>query len=311
MPPSPNSSLDRFVQLAILAIVLTAVGAGGARAESAADDSWCGGGWKGWKILGPSPASSDLYNGLLWFGGAAGLSAGVDEKTRWTSLNDFDEDARDALRLDTANGREKANTASDALLGLSFGLPALALGKALFAERDCEKAYDMATDLAETIGLITLLTEATKLAAGRERPYGLECDGTPPSDARCGSDERSRSFFSGHAALAGAGAGLTCSYAIKRNLWGESTTARAIPCVLGAGLAATTGLLRVVGDKHWTTDVIVGLTVGAVVGYFDTWGPFDLLRFEVPSGNRGASAQGIIIPWTGAGVRGVMLSIRF
>jgi len=294
-----------------LALVIAMLGASGARAGSASGRSWCAGNGRGWKILGPSPASSDLYNGLLWIGGAGGIALGADAKFHWTHVDDFDKSARNSLRLGTASARERANRASDALLGLSFGLHALAIGQTLFVGRDCDEAYDMATDLVESVGLVTLLVESTKFLAGRERPFGLECDGTPPDDAHCGGDSRKQSFFSGHAALSAAGAGVTCAYALERNAWGETTLGRVVPCALGIGLAASTAMMRVAGDKHWVTDVVTGLAVGAVVGYFDTWGPFDLLHFEVPARGPLPRAEGVILPWTGGGVLGTRLALRF
>lgn len=258
-----------------------------------------------------SEAGSDLYNAVLWMGGAAAVEFGTTPETRWTRRNSFDDDLRSGLRAGSSSSRNGAKTASDVMLGLSAGLmPLVSIGKTL-SERDCLEAYDMATDAAESITLTLFLTEATKAIAGRERPYVEECDGSPPSDASCRDSDRKQSFFSGHASLAGAGAGLACAYAIKRKTWGETTAAQAVPCALGAGAAVTTGVLRIVADKHWGTDVIVGLAVGATVGYFDTWGPFDLLRFEAQSDDLAWDVRGIVLPYAADGELGVRLGLSF
>jgi hypothetical protein len=258
-----------------------------------------------------SKASMDLYNAALWMGGAAAAEFGTNEKTRWSSTNSFDNDIRSGFRGGSPSARNDADTASDVMLGMSIGLmPLVSIGKTL-SERDCHQAYDMATDAIESITLTLFLTEATKVIAGRERPYVQECDGSPPRDARCGNPDRKQSFFSGHASLAAAGAGLTCSYAVKRKTWGESGTAQALPCVLGIGAALTTGALRLVADKHWGTDVLVGFAVGGTVGYFDTWGPFDLLRFEVESDDHAWDLRGVILPYAGDGQIGARLGFSF
>jgi hypothetical protein len=258
-----------------------------------------------------SKASTDLYNAGLWMGGAAAVEFGATPKTRWTRENSFDNDIRDSFRAGSETSREDAGTASDVLLGVTAGLlPLVSIGKTL-SERDCHEAYDMATDLAESVTLTLFLTEATKAIAGRNRPYVQDCDGSPPGDADCGDDGRKQSFFSGHSSLAAAGAGLSCSYAIKRKTWGDGRAAQIIPCALGVGAAVTTGALRIVADKHWGTDVIVGLAVGATVGYFDTWGPFDLLRFEARSDDLVWDVRGVVLPYAGDGEVGVRLGLSF
>ncbi len=196
------------------------------------------------------------------------------------------------------------------MLGLAAGaMPLVSIGKVL-ADRDCLEAYDMATDAAESMALTLFITEATKSIAGRDRPFARGCRDSPPRDALCNSD-RKQSFFSGHASLAGAGAGLSCAYAFKRKTWGDEPAARIAPCAVGAGLALATGALRIVADKHWGTDVIVGLVVGASVGYFDTWGPFDLLSFEVESHDPAHGIRGIVLPYAAGGEVGLRMALSF
>ena len=137
------------------------------------------------------------------------------------------------------------------------------------------------------------------------------CDNDSPP-GKCNDSDRKQSFYSGHAALAATGAGLTCSYAIKRKTFGDSAASQALPCLLGSGLAITTGALRIIADKHWGTDVLVGLGIGATVGWFDTWGPFDLLRFEVDSSHAaGGKMRGIVLPYAGNGEIGARVGMRF
>jgi hypothetical protein len=258
-----------------------------------------------------SDASKDLYNSLLWLGGTSALNFGAKPTRRWSGTNDFDEEIRDGLRGNSVSSRESAALASDLLLGFTAGLMPIAAISRPLLEGDCEEAYDMATDALESVALTLFVTEAVKVVAGRERPYVGACDGTPPSDAECGKRDRFASFFSGHSSVAAAGAGVSCAFAIRRDTWGDSATAQALPCMLGVGAAIATGTLRIVADRHWGTDVLVGLGLGATIGYLDTWGPFDYLQFEVETSDRSRQVKGMVLPYAGDGALGVRIALTF
>ena len=245
-----------------------------------------------------SEGSIDFYHGLSYMLGAGAIRLWGNPSDRWTGDNGFDNGFRGSFRYSSTQARERADLASDFTLGLSAGLlPAASIGAAYYRNRDCVETWEMIGDTTERLGLTIFLTEAVKLAAGRERPYVRGCDQlNPPDDARCDTEDRNRSFWSGHASLAAAGAGLSCSFAIERNAWGSSTTARAVPCVVGGALAVTTGLLRVSSDRHWGTDVLAGFVTGALVGYLDPIGPLDWLRYEKRDANGRIQAAGMVMP---------------
>ena len=263
------------------------------------------------EALFKSKAGTDLYNAALWLGGSAGVSLSSSHKIHWSKVNGFDDGIRDGLRAGSRSARKDADFASDILLGIGVGIvPAISIGKVLFSH-DCHIAYDMLTDAVESIALTTFSTQDTKIVSGRTRPYAEDCSGPLLGSSLCGKSDINRSFFSGHASLAATGAGLSCAYAMKRKTWGEGRTARFLPCALGASVAVTTGVLRVVADKHWTSDVIIGLMVGGAVGYFDTWGPFDWLRFELESDDMALQAKGVLLPYASGGEIGLALGIAF
>jgi hypothetical protein len=296
--------------LPLVAILVTSTANAGSNADSETRERFCARPFT-MESFFRSEASEDLYNAALWVGGTAAIQFGTTPESRWTRENGFDDGIRDGLRGGSESTRDSADVASDVMLGVSAGLiPLLSIGKTLYG-RDCHAAFDMATDAAEAIGLTLLLTSSAKALGGRERPYVNECDGSPPGDASCSDPDRKQSFFSGHASMAATGAGLSCSYAIKRQTWGEGRVARFTPCALGIGAAITTGALRIVADKHWGSDVLVGLVVGAAVGYFDTWGPFDLLRFEAESQSLGWNVRGIALPYAVDGEFGVRMALTF
>lgn len=297
--------LRRLVTLGIAAAVL--FGSGAALADGRDRSGGC-------RLLGDDPnglaadANLDLYNGLFFAAVGAGVSFGGEPAQQWSNVNNFDDEARGALRGSTAGSRRRADLASDLTLVASLGLmPTLSIGVQYARTGDCAESWDMATDLAESFGLALALTESIKLASGRERPFAKFCGPSAPSDASCRGGDRFRSFVSGHAAFAATGAGLTCAWSVRRRAWGDGLAARAAPCGLGMGLALATAGLRVNADRHWMTDVIAGFAIGSAVGWFDTWGPFDLLRFgEDDRGGSGRPAFfGFVVPGVVEGAPGV------
>ena len=65
--------------------------------------------------------------------------------------------------------------------------------------------------------------------------------------------------------MRGPSAAVTCSHHLNLPLYGEDTAA--VPCATGFLMAGMTGALRMVGDKHYLTDVLVGAVVGTAVGF--------------------------------------------
>jgi hypothetical protein len=120
--------------------------------------------------------------------------------------------------------------------------------------------------LAKNLGLIALEAYSytglssfvsTEISA-RARPDS-QC-----TNGNCKAD--TQSFFSGHAAIAATGAGLVCANHSRIALYG-STWADASICALSAVNALATAFTRVVADRHYASDVIVGTGVGFGIGY--------------------------------------------
>jgi len=260
-----------------------------------------------------SDASIDVYNGLTWLGGAGAISFLSDPSRRWTHVNGFDSGIQDGLRLDSSQARQDADSASDFALAFNVAvLPAAAIGASFARRHDCIETWEMFGNAVESVSLALFVAEGIKQITGRERPFGDRCRRDPPHDANChDGDDRHSSFVSGHATLAAAGAGVTCRFALARDAFGASPAARAGPCALGVATALVAGTLRVASDRHWGTDVLVGFGLGALIGSFDTWGPFDWLRIERRDAKGEISARGGVLPWASDGRFGARLALVY
>jgi membrane-associated phospholipid phosphatase len=114
----------------------------------------------------------------------------------------------------------------------------------------------------EALAVSDLLTEGTKVAAARQRPYAHFASETGASSPGQPSGAN-QSFVSGHSsgavslvvAMARTCRLDDCSY--EKTLW-----------VIGGPLAISTMWLRMAADKHYATDVLAGAGLGAAVGWW-------------------------------------------
>jgi membrane-associated phospholipid phosphatase len=118
----------------------------------------------------------------------------------------------------------------------------------------------------QALGIELLVTSIVKIGVGR--PYPLD-GGDPNAPDRLGHPEYARQFHpfgsvwpvpawpSGHtSATTAVAAALAASYPDR--LW---------VAVVGYSLALAVGVGLVVGDRHWTSDVVAGSLMGHAIGY--------------------------------------------
>jgi membrane-associated phospholipid phosphatase len=181
----------------------------------------------------------------------------------------FDSDVRSALRANTLADRYVFRDASDVGLSLAVSWPfvADALTTAWWYRGSREVAQEMALINLQTLAISGALQGATNVLVSRERPFGQGCGkGELPSDAiDCVNSFHYRSFFSGHSAFSFTGAALICVHHLENELLGGPWDA--ISCAGGYAVAATTATFRVVADVHYASDVLLGATVGTLVGF--------------------------------------------
>jgi membrane-associated phospholipid phosphatase len=185
---------------------------------------------------------------------------------RWTGGILFDDAVRDAVRLRSPGARDAVRGLSDIMAtstaALAVGLDALAVP--LFRGRS-DIAWQLVLMDAEAIAASGLLTTSTYYLTGRARPSYEDCQRDPSFDPLCRAGATS-SFWSGHTAGAFAAAGLSCAHHAYLHLYGNPT-ADALGCAGMISLASTTGVLRLLGDRHFATDVLTGAAVGFGFGY--------------------------------------------
>ncbi len=191
----------------------------------------------------------------------------LDEE-RWLGTPRLDDTFRDAFRIRSQRGQQRARDVSDLTLSLTVSFPFLfdGLVSALWYRRSPEAARELALMSVQTQFITATVQSLANMIGSRRRPYVQECGVTiDPEDEMCSSGARWRSFFSGHTSQAFAGAVTTCVFHARLPLYGGGSR-EAVPCVAMVALATLTGALRMAGDMHWYTDVLTGALVGTVVG---------------------------------------------
>jgi membrane-associated phospholipid phosphatase len=184
---------------------------------------------------------------------------------RWCVTNGFDNAIRSLFNPSlepSASGIKGPATASD-ITGFMV-LPISMLGlDAVLAWREGTLLKTMPIDIVlvaeATFGALAL-TQLTKFLVGRARPYSI---GATPELLAQGKDpaDANLSFFSGHTSFAFAISTATATVLTLRGYkyaW--------LAWAIGMPLAATTAILRLAADKHWASDVLVGMVIGSAVG---------------------------------------------
>ncbi|HEX4353117.1 MAG TPA: phosphatase PAP2 family protein, partial [Polyangiales bacterium] len=198
------------------------------------------------------------------------------DHARWRGPILFDAALRDAFRGRSRGLQIAASTISDRLfiggvivpVVVDVGVVALGLHRAPGV------ALQLLLIDLESLAAAGLISLTAEHAVGRARPYVQDCgaDGLVRDESgrplrnHCGSVSDFKSFFSGHAAATGAIAGLTCLHHQHLALYGGGAADLA-PCLFMIALSMTTGVGRIVADRHWASDVLTGWGIGALSGY--------------------------------------------
>lgn len=187
--------------------------------------------------------------------------------TGWKGPVGFDDNVRRVLRLSSYQARLDARDVSDVGLALLTSYPILvdSLLVAYWYRGSQDVALQMTLIDVEAMSVSAAIQGAANFFGGRERPYGQDCGGAVPAQSiDCTSPSRYRSFFSGHSALSFTSAALVCAHHLRLDLF--ESAADPITCASAMVVAGVVATLRVVGDMHYASDVLIGAAVGTAVG---------------------------------------------
>jgi len=247
--------------------------------------------------------------GFLTSGAVIGMVvfslAGSVEEPRWKGGNAFDDAARKGMRLPDDKSRRAVAEAGNANY-YTFPVIPVAIDVivvALIARRDYKAALNLFLVTGEALAYSGLLSFVSNVAAARERPDITACiEQHGGSTSGCDLSSRGDSFYSGHTSMASASAGAVCANHSFMPLWGHPV-ADGFACGLASAAAIVTGVSRVMADRHYLSDVLVGSSLGFGVGFLIP----TLLHYRVP----GASTSIAVIPGSSAGPTGLTVGGQF
>lgn len=210
----------------------------------------------------------------------------------------FDNAVRDALVLDSKSARTQAASLSN--LPYFGGLVFPLLVDTALVTAGIHGAGDVALEMLAMNLQSFAISGAISLTfqkMGRVRPLEKGCREDPDYANQC--DNRvflSQSFVSGHTAIAFTGAGLTCAHHRHLPLYGGGWPDVAI-CVATLAAASSTAVLRVMSDRHYASDSLLGVGIGLVSG----WGLPEWLHYGAAQGGSAGqpSRAGALLPTFG------------
>ncbi|HBG04909.1 MAG: hypothetical protein A2075_15170 [Geobacteraceae bacterium GWC2_58_44] len=187
---------------------------------------------------------------------------GKPTKAKWTSRNGFDESIRDALRLKSRSAREATHNASNVIMGVMIGAPVVeSLATLGFRDKRWDALLQTEMINLESFIFTSLVSSVMQNLITRERPFVRNC-----ADERCEGELENRGMPSGHVAFAFTGAGLLCNHHKYQTIYEDPAVGRAV-CAAGIGVSVLDGVLRIVSDRHYATDVAVGTVIGLFSGF--------------------------------------------
>ncbi len=195
----------------------------------------------------------------------------------WNGPILFDKAIRNLIKGRTYAVQEFASNMSDDLYKSAVLAPYIV--DVFFASLSVHENADVALQMLlidmQSLGLTGVLTLATEHAVGRARPYVRDCraDGSvvdasgKPLLNGCGTQEDFQSFYSGHTAATATMAALTCVHHQHLPLYGDGPLNDIAPCAVMITASLATGVTRMIADRHWASDVLLGAGIGAFSGY--------------------------------------------
>jgi len=229
----------------------------------------------------------------------------AQRQPHWTGGILFDDAIRSAIRLRSPAALAVVWTAAD-VVGVSVVV--LAVGVDSFLVPLFRGTPDVALQVTlmgiESYAFSSILSITLYDTVGRARPSYEDCQNSSSANAECRTSPTA-SFPSGHTNEAFTAAGLSCANHANLPIYG-SRLADALACTRDLTIATADGVLRIMGDRHYTTDVLTGAALGFGFGF----GLPTLLHYRGSADHSplaGLSAS----PMLGAGAVGLVAAGRF
>lgn len=177
-----------------------------------------------------------------------------------------DEPVRDMLRASSPEGISIAGRVSDVMMVSTIAYTTLVDALLIpLIQDDPDLAWQASLAHSLAFGITLTAGGIVKRATGRARPYERNCQEDPTAPG-CSSHDILESFYSLHTGLAATSAGVSCALHLERDLFGD-VPADIMSCGGSIAAASLTGVLRVVADRHYLSDVLIGGLLGFAVGY--------------------------------------------
>ena len=188
----------------------------------------------------------------------------------------FDDAVRSALRGRTRGLRESSGAISDYLTLAPQGMMVIdSVAIPLFTDRwNYDVAWQMTLIMLQAEAITGLLSRFGHRYIGRERPDVEECRKDPEYHHLCFGGSNA-SFPSGHTSGAFVGAGVVCAHHTHLPLYGGGAPDIAA-CAVNLTMATASSVLRLIADRHYLTDNLVGAAIGLGAG----WGVPLLLHYR-------------------------------
>lgn len=182
---------------------------------------------------------------------------------RWTGGVLFDDAVHDALLVRNPSALRTINTVSDVVGGsevvITVGIDSMLVP---VARGSVDVAWQLTWFDLEAYAVGSAVTFTMYDGIARARPAYSDCQTNPNL---CGVSPTA-SFPSGHVAESFISAGLSCANHAYVPIYG-SRGWDAVACARDVTLAMADGVLRIMADRHWATDVLAGAGIGFAFGY--------------------------------------------
>ncbi len=184
----------------------------------------------------------------------------------WTGGILFDDAARDLLVGRSAGVRNNASKVSDVFTLIPQSMLWVDVAVVLLTDRlNIETAWYMTVINLQSAALVGMVSRLGHRFVGRERPDVQPCRQNGEYSDSCTPSSTS-GFPSGHSSASFMGAGLVCAHHLNLPIYGGGAPDY-LACGAAVAMAATNAVARLVADRHYLSDVIVGVGLGLAGGF--------------------------------------------